>query len=255
MEIPVINLNNEKIDEIEIPEIFNTPIRPSVIKRAVIIQQTHRIQPQGRDPMAGKRTTAESKGTGLGIARVPRIKNSNRAAFGVSIVGGHQAFPPFSTKSIKKKINKKERLLAIRSGIAASVKKEMVANRGHRFPNTLTLPIVVGDELETLEKTRDVKDFFQSIGIWEDVKRADRNKIRAGKGKRRGRKKKVGKGPLIIISEDRGISRAARNLPGVDIYRVDDLNAELLAPGTHLGRLIVWSHSAFNKLDKIWGDF
>jgi len=96
MKIPVVNMKNEEIDQIELPKIFETPIRPDVVKRAVITQQSHRFQPQGRDPMAGKRTTAESKGVGLGRSRVPRLKNSMRAAFGVSIVGGHQAFPPKS---------------------------------------------------------------------------------------------------------------------------------------------------------------
>jgi large subunit ribosomal protein L4e len=82
--------------------------------------------------MAGKRTTAESKGVGLGISRVPRIKTGMRAAFGVSIVGGHLAFPPKSEKRIHLKINKKEKRLAIRSGIAATVIRELVAGaRAH----------------------------------------------------------------------------------------------------------------------------
>jgi large subunit ribosomal protein L4e len=53
---------------------FPTPLRPDVIKRAVLAIQSSRIQPQGRDPMAGKKTTAESRGTGSAIARVPRVK-------------------------------------------------------------------------------------------------------------------------------------------------------------------------------------
>ena len=90
--------------------------------------------------------------------------------------------------------------------------------------------------------------------MMSDVERADRKKIRAGRGKTRGRKHKLGKGPLIVVSEDKGISRAARNLPGVDIVEVDYLNAELLAPGTHAGRLVVWSRSAFELLDEVWED-
>ncbi|MCK5670696.1 50S ribosomal protein L4, partial [Candidatus Bathyarchaeota archaeon] len=89
MKVPVINLQNEKIGEIEVPKVFSTPVRHDVIKRAVIALQSTRFQPQGRDPMAGKHTTAESRGTGHGIARVPRLKGGSRAAFGVSIVGGH----------------------------------------------------------------------------------------------------------------------------------------------------------------------
>jgi large subunit ribosomal protein L4e len=253
MKIPVINLQNKKTGEIELPKVFNTPVRHDVIKKAVVHLQSTRFQPQGRDPMAGKRTTAESRGTGHGIARVPRLKGSSRAAFGVSIVGGHAAFPPRSEKVIVKRINKKEKRFAIRSGIAATAVKELVEKRGHKFESEY-LPIVVSNELESLEKTKDVETVFQAIGIQKDVERADRRKIRAGKGKMRGRKHKKGKGPLIVVSEDNGIGLSARNLPGVEICSVAGLNAELLAPGAHPGRLVVWTEAAFEEIDEVWMD-
>jgi len=253
MKIPVFNLKNEKIDEIEIPKIFETPVRHDVIKRAVLALQSTRFQPQGRDPMAGKRTTAESMGTGRGIARVPRLKDGRRAAFGVSTVGGHQAFPPHSEKIIVKRINKKEKRFAVKSGIAATAVKELVEHRSHKVADVKQLPIVIDDDVESLTKTKEVAELFQSLGIWADVERADRQKTRAGKGKMRGRRKKTGKGPLIVVSEDKGITKAGRNLPGVDIANVHSLNAELLAPGAHPGRLVVWGRSAFEKLDEVWG--
>ena len=252
MKIPVFNLQKEKTNEVELPKVFNTSIRHDVIKRAVISKQSKRFQPQGRDPMAGKRTTAESRGTGHGMARVPRLKGSSRAAFGVSIVGGHAAFPPLSEKKIVKRINKKEKKLAIRSGIAATAVKELVEKRGHKVQNVEHLPIVVSDELESLEKTREVKDFLEKMELWNDIERADRRKVRAGKGKMRGRKHRKGKGPLIVVSEFNQIFYAARNIPGVDIVEVNNLNMELLAPGTHPGRLTIWTMSAFLQLDNLW---
>ncbi|MCW4048195.1 MAG: 50S ribosomal protein L4 [Candidatus Bathyarchaeota archaeon] len=252
MTVPVLNIKKEQVAEIELPEVFKTPVRHDVIKKAVIALQSTRFQPQGRDPMAGKRTTAESRGTGYGIARVPRLKGGNRAAFGVSIVGGHAAFPPKSEKVIVKRINKKERRFAIRSGIAASAVMELVVNRGHKLTDVEHLPLVIEDEMESLEKTKDVKELFQALGVWSDVERADRRKIRAGKGKMRGRKRKLGKGPLIVIAEDKGIGKAARNIPGVDIVDVKSLNAELLAPGAHPGRLVIWGKTAFESLDEVW---
>ena len=254
MKVTVINLQNEQSGEVEIPEVFKTTVRHDVIRRAVIALQSTRFQPQGRDPMAGKRTTAESRGTGHGIARVPRLKQSSRAAFGVSIVGGHQAFPPLSEKNIVKRINKKEKRFAIRSGIAATAVKELVEKRGHNIQSVEQLPIVVSDELETLEKTREVKEFLESIKLWEDVQRADRRTVRAGKGKMRGRKHKKGIGPLIVVSEDRGIGYAARNLPGVEVSDIYSLNAEILAPGAHPGRLVIWTQSAVEQLDEVWID-
>lgn len=253
MSVPVVNANNERVEDIVLPDVFRTPYRPDVIKRAVIAQQSHSFQPQGRDPLAGKRTTAESKGTGLGLSRVPRLKESSRAAFGVSTVGGHQAFPPRSEKVIRKEINKKERRLAIRSGIAATADRDIVAGRGHVIDSVGQLPIIVEDNIQSLSKTKEVKDLFVNLGVWPDVERADERKIRAGRGKSRGRKRRVGKGPLIVVAEDLGIGRAADNLPGVEVVMVEDLNAELLAPGAQPGRLVVWSKGAFLSLDKIWG--
>jgi large subunit ribosomal protein L4e len=250
--IPVISLENEKIEEIELPSIFKTPIRYDIIKKSVLALQSTRFHPQGRDPMAGKRTTAESRGTGHGIARVPRLRQGNRAAFGVSIVGGHIAFPPKSEKKIIKKINKKEKKLAVKSSIAATADKNIVIKRGHKINEDITLPIVIEEELEEIQKTQDVVNFFKTLGIWNDVLRSKNRKIRAGKGKMRGRKKKIGKGPLIVINEDKGIAKAARNIPGVDIAVVKALNTELLSPGTHPGRLVIWSKPAFESLDKIW---
>ncbi|RLG96436.1 50S ribosomal protein L4 [Candidatus Bathyarchaeota archaeon] len=251
MKVPVINLQNEKTGEVELPKVFGTPVRHDVIKKAVIALQSTRFQPQGRDPMAGKHTTAESRGTGFGIARVPRLKGSSRAAFGVSIVGGHAAFPPRSEKVIVKRINKKEKRFAIRSGIAATAVKELVEKRGHKFMSE-HLPIVVSNEIQSLEKTKDVKALFIAIGVQDDVERADRRKVRAGKGKMRGRKHKKGKGPLIVVAQDNGIGYAARNLPGVEISSVAGLNAELLAPGAHPGRLVIWTESAFSQIDEVW---
>jgi large subunit ribosomal protein L4e len=253
MSVPVLNRNNEISGEVKLPEIFKTPYRPDIIKKAVIAQQSHSFQPQGRDPLAGKRTSAESWGTGRGMARVPRIKGGSRAAFGVSIVGGHQAFPPTSEKNIRKEINKKERRFAIRSGIAATADREKVADRGHDVSSIGQFPLVVEDEIISLTKTNDVKDLFIKLGIWFDVERANRKKIRAGRGKTRGRSKKIGKGPLLVITEDLGIVKSASNLPGVDVVNIVDLNAELLAPGTHPGRLVIWTESAFKSLQEIWG--
>jgi len=254
MKIPVVNLANEKVDEVDLPKIFETPVKPEVIQRAVIAQQSNDFQPQGRDPMAGKRNTALSRGTGHAQARLPRLKQSGKADFAVQAVGGHLSTPPMSEKVIVKRINKKERRLAIRSGIAATANKEIVAARGHSIEGVAQLPLVLDDALEGVQKTKEVQDVFEKIGVWADVERADRKGTRAGRGNMRGRGKKIGKGPLIVISEDKGIGKAAQNLPGVDVTVLRNLNAELLAPGAHAGRLVIWAKSAFNALDETWED-
>jgi len=250
----IFDLQGKAVGKVKLPSIFMTPLRPDVIKRAVVAIQSHRYQPQGRDPMAGKRTTAESRGVGLGISRVPRLKTGMRAAFGVGIVGGHSAHPPRSEKKIRKKIPRKELGLALRSAVAATGAKKIVARRGHLVDDVPDLPLVVVDDIESLEKTKDVESLLLQLGVWADVFRAKESRnVRAGKGKGRGRRYKQAVGPLIVVSQDKGILKAARNLPGVEVALVDGLNVETLAPGTHPGRLTVWSSSSMERLsEKVW---
>ncbi|MBU4535163.1 MAG: 50S ribosomal protein L4 [Euryarchaeota archaeon] len=256
--IKVYSLEGEITEEIELPEIFLEEFRPDLIKRAVISAQTARIQPWGANPMAGKRTTAKSFGAGRGVAMVPRVKGSrhpaaSKAAFVPQTVGGRKAHPPRSQKVYHEKINKKERRFAIRSAIAATTNQELVENRGHQMANVPQIPLVVDDELCKIKKTKETREIFKKLGIMDDVVRAKEGKnIRAGKGKMRGRKYKSPKGPLIVVGEDKGIGLGARNHPGVDVVSVENLNAELLAPGTHPGRLTIFTKSAVEKLGELF---
>ncbi|MCD6509319.1 MAG: 50S ribosomal protein L4 [Thermoprotei archaeon] len=249
--IEVYDLNREAVDKVKLPTVFETPVRRDIIRRAVISSITARIQPQGRDRLAGKRTTAESWGAGYGVARVPRIKGTSSAAFAPMTVGGYRPHPPRVEKVVHELINKKERRLAIRSAIAATAIPELVEKRGHIISGVPEIPLIVVNELEEVKKTREVREIFMKLGLWDDVERVKRRiRIRAGKGKRRGRRYKRGKSVLIVVSEDEGIIRAARNLPGVDVALVYNLNVELLAPGGEPGRLTVWTKDAVTKLDE-----
>ncbi|OPY29081.1 MAG: 50S ribosomal protein L4 [Methanobacterium sp. PtaU1.Bin242] len=256
--IKVYSLEGEATEEIELPEIFMEEFRPDLIKRAVISSQTARIQPWGTDPMAGKRTTAESFGAGRGAAMVPRVKGSrhpagSKGAFVPQAVGGRRAHPPRVARIIHEKINKKEKRLAIRSAVAATANQELVELRGHRVENLPQIPIVVDDEIIKVKRTSETRKIFKKLGVMDDVVRAKSGrKIRAGRGKTRGRKYKSPKGPLLVVGEDKGISLGARNHPGVDVVVVDNLNAELLAPGTHPGRLTIYTKSAIEKLGELF---
>lgn len=251
----VFDLKGEEVSKVNLPQIFHTPSRPDVIKRAVVAIQSHRIQPQGRDPMAGKRNTAESRHAGLGIARVPRLKErGQRAAFAPGTVGGRSAHPPVAEKKIRKKIPKKEMRLALRSAVAATGSKETVASRGHMVDDIPDFPLVVVDEIQSLKKTKEIEEALVNLGVWSDIFRVkESRKVRAGKGKMRGRKMKQAVGPLLVITKNDGVAEAARNLPGVEVVSVENLNAEVLAPGTHQGRLTVWTNSAVEKLETAFG--
>jgi large subunit ribosomal protein L4e len=251
----VFDLKGEEVATLNLPHIFHTPSRPDVIKRAVVAIQSHRFQPQGRDPMAGKRTTAESRHAGQGIARVPRMKErGSRAAFAPGTVGGRSAHPPTVEKKIRKKIPKKEMRLALRSAIAATASKEAVASRGHMIEDVPDFPLVVVDEIQGVKRTKDIEEALVNLGVWPDIFRVkESRKVRAGKGKMRGRKMKQAVGPLLVITKNEGVAEAARNLPGIEVASVENLNAELLAPGTHPGRLTVWTSSALEKVETVFG--
>ncbi len=255
--VNVYSLDGKAIKTIPLPEVFQTPFRPHIINRAVLAQQSHRYQPKGVNKKAGQRNSAESLGPGRGISRVPRIKGggtpaAHQGGFAPGIRGGRQAHPPKSEKNIRKGINKKERVLAIRSAIAATANKEKVSTRGHQIEEIVEIPTIIADDIEKLQKTSEVRDFFEYIGAIPDIERASVKKIRPGKGKMRNRKYKKKKSLLIVVGKNDGIARAARNFPGVDIIEAKNLSAELLAPGGHCGRLTLWSESAITQLGSLF---
>jgi large subunit ribosomal protein L4e len=252
--VHIYSLEGKPAEEIDLPSIFYEEIRPDLIKRAVISAQTARIQAWGPDEMAGKRTSAHTWGKGHGVARVRRVKGSRYPAAGLGAfspqtVGGRRAHPPKVEKILHERINKKERRLAIRSAIAATKDKKLVDFRGHAVDKIPELPIVVVDEIETIKKAKQVRELFERLGVWADVERVmNSRKVRAGRGKMRGRRYRQAVGPLIVVGQERGIELGARNLPGVDVVRVEALGAEDLAPGGVPGRLTIWTKSAVQKL-------
>ncbi len=249
----IFDLTGKAVGKTRLPRMFDTPLRPDVIKRAVLAMQSRRFQPQGRNPLAGKRTTAESRGVGLGMARIARIKGpGQRAAFAPGTVGGRAAHPPVTEKKIVKRMPKKEKRLALFSAVAATASKRVVAARGHSVEGVTQIPPIVSSELETLTKTKEVEEALINLGVLSDIYRVrESRKIRAGKGKLRGRRTKQAVGPLIVVAEDRGILKAARNVPGVDVVTVANLNVEVLAPGTHPGRLTIWTEGSIEKLNEL----
>ena len=247
MQATVRGLDGDDAGSVDLPDVFSEPFRPDLIKRAVLAAQANRTQDYGSDEYAGMRTPAESFGSGRGMAHVPRT--NGRGARVPQAVGGRRAHPPKTETDRSLNVNKKERKSAVRSAIAATADAELVAERGHRFDEDTELPLVVSDEFEDLVKTREVVDFLEAIGAYADIERAEDGKsVRAGQGKLRGRKYREPSSVLFVTSSETGPSKAARNLAGVDVATAREVNAEDLAPGTHAGRLTVWTESAIEEV-------
>ena len=244
MNATVRDLDGEETGEADLPEIFETPLRPELIRQAVDAAQANRKQDHGADEYAGLRTPAESFGSGRGMAHVPREGGQARRV--PQTVGGRKAHPPKAETDRSQNVNDKERKLATRSAIAATADEETVAERGHEFDADVDLPVVLDDEFEDLVKTQDVVDVLESLGIHADIERADDTKIKAGQGKARGRKYRRPRSILFVTSEEP--STAARNLAGADVATAQEVNAEDLAPGGDPGRLTVYTESATEEV-------
>lgn len=250
--VPVYSPEGEKVSEVQLPAVFGLPVRVDLIRRAFLSEFTARLQPKGRDPMAGKRTTARSFGVGLGIARVPRIPGLGRAAFINSAVGGHLAHPPRPEKKLHEEINKKEKRLATASALAATARKDLVEKRGHVF-SAPAVPVVLDDAVETsYGTTAAVKELLQKVGVWSDIERARRRtRTRAGKGKMRGRRYVTPRSVLFIVSSHRSpFARVVSSLPGVDVAEPGLVSVLQLAPGGVPGRLAVITRSALEALGR-----
>jgi len=247
MQATVRDLNGDDAGTLDLPDVFTEPVRADLIKRAVLAAQANRTQEYGSDEYAGLRTSAESHGSGRGMAHVP--KTEGRGARVPQTVGGRKAHPPKAEKDHGLDVNDKERKAAVRSAIAATTDSDRVAERGHEFGDDVELPLVVSDDFEDLVKTQDVVEFLESVGVHSDVERADDGRnVRAGQGTLRGRKYQEPSSLLVVTSSETGPSKAARNLAGVDVATGREVNAEDLAPGAEPGRLTVWTESAVEEV-------
>ena len=248
--VNVYNKSGASSAEVELPAVFETEFRPDVIRKAVNSAQANRRQPYGSSPLAGH-APHRSVRSGQGISRVPRATQGGNAVFSPAVVGGRRAHPPRVEKVWAEKCNKKERALARASALAATASEDAVRTRGHKFKEGLTLPVVLDDEVEAIEKTKELTAIFEAIGVGDDIQRAiDGTKQRPGKGKLRGRRFRQPRAFLFVVSGlEAPVLTAARNLPGVDVATPEMLSTELVAPGGDAGRLVVFTRSALNALE------
>lgn len=246
MQVPLKALDGDDLAEIDLPSVFEEPVRTDLIRQAVTAAQANRRQDYGADEYAGMRTSGESFGSGRGMAHVPRSEGTGVRV--PSTVGGRRAHPPKVETDRTRTINDKERQAAVRSALAATADPELVAERGHRF-DAETLPIVLENDFENLEKTQEALAALEAVGVDADIERADEGRtIRAGQGKRRGRKYRRPASVLVVTASESGPSRAARNLAGVTVATGREVNAEDLAPGGEPGRLAVFTERALAEV-------
>jgi large subunit ribosomal protein L4e len=246
--VHVLGVDGKAGETITLPLAFSLPVRPDLIRRAVVASRSHRIQPHGTKPTAGARHSVQWSGKGKGVARTPRLMDSMRGAQSPNTVGGRPAHPPKVETIWAKKINTKERQAAFAGSLAATRDPVLATARGHTVPDGMHLPIVIADPVEEIATTAEARAFLERIQLIPDITRAERSvHERAGRGKRRGRRLQRARG-LLVVTSGIGKGRGFRNLAGVDVVHVARLSPEDLAPGGDPGRLTLYSRTAVEGL-------
>lgn len=260
---PLISIYTEKNESsgstVCLPAVFKAPVRPDIVSFI-----HHNIAKNTRQPYcvsepAGHQTSAESWGTGRAVARIPRVRGggthrSGQAAYGNMCRGGRMFAPTKQWRKWHRKVNISQKRYAMCSAIAATGVPALVMAKGHQIGEIPEVPLVVSDKVQGYQKTKDAVVFLRRIRAWADIQKVyATRRMRAGKGKLRNRRRVQKLGPLVIYDKDEGLTKAFRNIPGVSVIQVDNLNLLKLAPGGHVGRFCIWTEAAFRKLDSIFG--
>ncbi len=247
-ETDVLSLEGKATGKITLPGIFDEAIRPELVMRAVIAENTRTLQPQGHYLLAGMQTTARYYGkmssyrTGrhMGRAIRPREKLGGGVQGKVRRIPssrtGKRAHPHMIEKQLIEAMNKKEYQKALASAISATM---AASPSGHK-------PLVVSNDIESVRKTKEMLKIFNNLGLRTEL---EKSKPRIRKGPRRSAKvKRYRKSVLLVISkEDRALA-AARNIKGVDACTTSTITANLLAPGGVPGRKAIWSEQAIKAI-------
>jgi large subunit ribosomal protein L4e len=251
MKAQLFDIKGERKSEINIPEIFNSPIREDIAAKFFEVEKE--FQPYSTWEEAGKRHSASGKishrrhkwqtAYGKGISRVPRKRMWRRGTqffwVGAEVSctrGGRRAHPPKGVYS-PRKINQKEMKIAMDSALAATASKNYILKRYSSLENVSSAPFVV----ESLPlKTKDILESLRKIfgDLFSLVLKS--KVVRAGKGKLRGRKYKSNAGLLLITGKDENVK-----ITGIDVRKVSDLKIGDLYP---LGRLTLYTKNALEEL-------
>jgi len=245
MKATVYSVEGKALRQIDLPVVFETQRRDDLVKRAVLSEESKTYQPKGNYRFAGLETSARYRGRkedfgtvkNKGIPHLPHEVlpkgQLGRVKRVPSAVKGRRAHPPKPQKIIVEFMNKKEYILALASALSFSADRNTVCARAHADIG-VSLPIILENDFEKISKTKDVEKVFAALNLTKLLEKAARSGTKSA---------------LIVVAEG-SVLRAAANLPGVDVVRASELQVRQLAPGTHPGRLTLYSENAIPALVK-----
>jgi len=250
---------------VPMPDVMLSPIRADLVNfihtnMAKNNRQPYAVQnnegPHGI--RAGHQVAAKSWGTGRAVSRVPRVKGggthrAGQGAYANMCRGGRMFSPTKVWRKWHRKMNTNQKRYAVCSAVAASAVPALVMARGHRIQPVEEIPLVIENDFRSLKKTRAALTALQAFHLSSELRRCKRRYKRAGKGKMRNRRWRHRLGPLIVYAHNQGICQSVRNIRGVEFCSVYSLNLLKLAPGGHVGRLIIWTERAFKALNDVYG--
>ncbi len=246
-----------KEKEIEMPKNFSFKIRPDILLKVFEVQKFALMKPYGAMPGAGAGYSASGvlnhrrhkwKTTyGRGISRIPRkIMSRHGSSFnwiGATVSntrGGRKVGAPRAEKNLFKKINKKELIVAINSAFAGTINKEAIKSK---YGKEIASGFVFSEDVLELKSKEFYKLLEKLFGSLEKV--VKQKVVRAGKGKRRGRKYKSNAGLLFVIGSDEKMKRK-----GIDVVQVPELDILDLAPNGQAGRLTCYTEKAIKEIQE-----
>lgn len=252
MKAQLYSKEGSKKAQVELPKLFETPIREDIVQKFFEIDKF--IQPHSTDPEAGKKHSASGKIShrrhrwgghyGRGIARLPRKTMWRRGTqfywIGAEVSGtrgGRVAHPPKGIGK-EKKINKKEIKLAVNSAFASTASPDFVVKRYSTLEKIDSVPFVI-DSLPS--KTKDFVSVLKKIFGSSFSLVLKKKAVRAGKGTRRGRKYKSNAGLLLIVGKNE-----KAKFSGIEIRSVEEVTIADLYP---LGRLTLYTKKALEELE------
>lgn len=260
MKAKILDIEGKEKSTIEMPKIFEREIRKDIV--AKVLEAMKIKQPYSPSPIAGKQHSAKGKlvhrrhvwrsGYGRGASRVPRkIFSQKGSQFNWEAAevpfarGGMRAHPPKILSMLNfRKINKKELRIAFESVLSSTVNGKEIAERYSSIKDEKikNVPFIIETKISTL-KTKELLESLRKI-LGDDLfKLAVQNKtIRAGRGKKRGRKYKSNAGMLLVLGKDEKLKTTA-----FDVAHVNSLKITELAKGG-LGRLTLYTENAIKYL-------
>ena len=253
--IQILGINGNKEKEIS-TEIFAGEIRPDIVQKIAEIERNSAKQPYSPFMWAGMQSSASGNvkhnrhvwktDRGRGTSRFPKKRMSDKGSHFVwvgaiipGVRGGRRAHPPKIPRT-DIKINKKEKIFALKSALAMissmeEIKKKYSRLNGHELK--IKLPLVIDAKILGLK----AKQFFETLVkiVGENMMgvAVQEKSIRAGAGKMRGRKYKQNAGMLFVLGNKEKIK-----ISGIDTIKVKDIEIrDLVENGA---RLVMFTEEA-----------